>query len=107
MGLNLSKLKYLKLPAETKAILKWYSWIVWENHKDTKLKYETFISYTENIISAMSLDFDILPVVTENNYMKIWFQCEKELDKESLRNMEHEFYTMKKRYNGYSVIEDK
>lgn len=109
---KLRKIKVFKsLPYGIQLISLYHNWVMFDFRKTGAIDSfeETFQmrQFLIQIYKSMDIDFSIVPTVNEENYLSTWFRIRKELDIESVKEMDHDFYEIKRRYNGYSAVEIK
>ena len=86
--------KWSQVPDCYKIFAKWHQWILWDYRKTGNLdlfyEYQDFRLWLIPILESYNLTGHDLPEINEKNYMKIWFECEKKIDKESLKEFDHD-----------------
>jgi len=97
------------LPDSIQALCKWHRWIIWDmrstGNTEEYTDYQQMRLWLTETLRCLEVTSDMLPIVDEKNYMSIWFECDNLLNKQSLLDMQHEFYDLKKKYNGYSMVD--
>ena len=71
----------------------------------TYSEYQDMRLWLVQTLNAMNIKLDMLPVVDGANFIKVWFECNAKLDMQSLADMKHEFYEIKRVHNGFTVVE--
>ena len=103
------KQKYNSLSDAIKLICKWHQFTIYDlrttGSTDSYNKYFNMRMWLVEILNANKITPDMLPVVDQKNFVSIWFECKSMLNLDSLADMKHEFYELKWRYNGYTVID--
>ena len=104
------KKKYESLPDALKYIMLWSKWLIWDanktNNRETLNEYWNMRNWMQHVLLlTYKLDDNIAPDVTEENYMRVWFELDAALNKEDLKSMKHIKYDMAFRYNGVTPID--
>lgn len=98
-----------KLTQEEKAIMKWNQYIMWAlaSHGDTDL-YDNYqnmrLWFVDKMLDKNIMFTDLIEVNSENAEM-IWFECDKNLDKESFINVKSQNFDVKLINNKYCAVD--
>lgn len=92
-----------------KLLCQWHQWIMYDLRKTSCLDV---FSETQNMriwliemLNALEITSAMLPDINEKNYLSVWFEVDRNIDKQSFVDMKHEFYEVKKNYYGYFARE--
>ena len=100
-----------KLPLEHQLLMDWINWIDWDAIESISLKLSNRCEVVRDwLTSELHEWFDIYEnvgvKVNQENQMAIWFEFDRSFDKQSLLDMKSDkSYEIKKRYNGYTMVE--
>ena len=90
-----------------KSFLKFYSWLRWckENIKDdTHREYISFWFTCKDLMRETGLKETDIPVFVKNkNYMSLWFECDREINLDSMRYRVFDWSLVTVRARRYSL----
>jgi len=109
MELLLNAKKFKCMPASIRLAAMYYRWVMFDllasGDRKTYNSTRHFRCWLKESIRSSGLTIASLPQVSQKNFLGVWFKCDREMDIASLKAMTHEFYDIKKRYNGFTAIE--
>ena len=96
------------IPEKIQLVMKWSSFVCYDFEATRNLELFDMYSGMRLWLQAemFNNNWDKNPfVVNEKNCMRIWFECERTLNKSSMQYMKHINYKLEKRYNGLTMID--